>query len=196
MLFDQRGQAAGAFDVEDDLGARVAGQYVLGEQHQQAVWVDDAAGVGHYADAVAVTVEGQADVGTGFLHLGDQVLEVLGFAWVRVVVGEVAIHLAEQRDDFAAQRFDQSRCDDACGAVAAVHHHLEFLGQLHVTDDLLEVAVQNLDLFHTALGARHVVGLQAGQQGLDLLVGQGVAGDDDLETVVVRWVMATRQHHA
>ena len=106
MLFDQRGQAPGALDVEDDLGARVASQYVLGEQHQQAVGVDDAAGVGH-ADAVAVTIEGQADVGAGLLDLGDQVFEVFRLAWVRVVVWEVAVHLAEQRDHLTAQGFDQ-----------------------------------------------------------------------------------------
>ncbi|MNM54760.1 hypothetical protein D3C81_658880 [compost metagenome] len=32
-------------------------------------------------------------------------------------------------------------------------------------------------------------------QGLDLFVGQGVAGDDDLEAVVVRRVVAAGQHH-
>ncbi|MCY1175805.1 hypothetical protein D9M73_160600 [compost metagenome] len=33
-------------------------------------------------------------------------------------------------------------------------------------------------------------------QGLDLFVGQGVAGNDDLETVVIRRVVAAGQHHA
>ncbi|MNN42659.1 hypothetical protein D3C81_1568550 [compost metagenome] len=33
-------------------------------------------------------------------------------------------------------------------------------------------------------------------QGLDLFVGQGVAGNDDLETVVVRRVVAAGEHHA
>ncbi|MNH11014.1 hypothetical protein D3C79_705180 [compost metagenome] len=195
MLLDQRGQATGAFDVEDDLGARVARQHVLGKQHQQAVGVDDAAGVGHHADAVAVTVEGQADIGAGFLDLGDQVFEVFRLARVRVVVGEVAVDLAEQRDHFAAQGFDQLRRDHAGGTVAAVHDHLELLGQLHVFDDLLEVAVKDLDLFHAAFGAGQVVGFQSGQQGLDLFVGQGIASDDDLEAVVVRRVVAAGQHH-
>ena len=113
-----------------------------------------------------------------------------------MVVGEVAVDLAEQRDHFAAQGFDQLRCDHAGGAVAAVHHHLELFRQLYVADDLLEVAVKDLDLFHAALGQGQVVGFQAGQQGLDLLVGQGVAGNDDLETVVVRRVVAAGQHHA
>ncbi|MNJ53229.1 hypothetical protein D3C77_486090 [compost metagenome] len=57
-LLDQRRQATGAFDVEDDFGTRVALKHILGEQHQQAIRVDDGAGVGHYTDAVAIAIEG------------------------------------------------------------------------------------------------------------------------------------------
>ncbi|MOA04056.1 hypothetical protein D3C78_1235890 [compost metagenome] len=130
------------------------------------------------------------------LDLGDQVFKVFRLARVRVVVGEVAIHLAEQWDDFAAQGFDQLRRDNAGSAVAAVHHHLELFRQLHVSDDLLEVALEDLDLFHTAFATGQVVGFQASQQGLDLFVGQGIASDHDLETVVIRRVVATGEHHA
>ncbi len=112
-----------------------------------------------------------------------------------MVVGEVAVDFAEQRDDVAAQRFDQLRSDHAGGAVAAVDHHLQALGQFHVGDDLLEVAIKDLDLFHAAFAAGQVVALQTRQQGLDLLVGESVAGDDDLETVVVRRVVAAGEHH-
>jgi len=62
---------------------------------------------------------------------------------------------------------------------------LSFFGQFHVADDLLEITLQDFDFFHAAFGQGQVVGFQAGQQGLDLFIGQGVAGDDDLETVVV-----------
>ena len=58
-----------------------------------------------------------------------------------------------------------------------------------------EVAVQDLDLLDAAFAAGEVVGLQANQEGLDLLIGQGVASDDDLEAVVVRRVVAAGEHH-
>ena len=109
---------------------------------------------------------------------GDQVDQVLRFARVRVVVGEVAVHFAEQRDDAAAQRFDQLRGDHAGGAVAAVDHHLERLGQGDVVADGLEVARQDVDLLHAADARGQIVVVQAGFQRLDLLVGQGVAGED------------------
>ncbi|MNP23369.1 hypothetical protein D3C76_1160750 [compost metagenome] len=129
------------------------------------------------------------------LDLGDQVLEVFRLARVRVMVGEVAVDLAEQRDHFATQGFDQLRGDDAGSAVAAIDHHFQLLRQFYVLGDLLEVAFEDLDLFDAAVGAGQVVGLEAGQQGLDLFVGQGVAGNDDLETVVVRRVVAASEHY-
>src|SRR5690606_33344760 len=192
---DQRGQAAGALDVEDDVGAGVARYHVLGEQHQQAVGVDDGAGVGHHADAVAVAVEGQAEVGVFRFHPGDQVDQIFRLARVRVVVGEGAIHFAEQRDDAAAQGLDQLRGDDAGGAVAAIDHHAQRLGQGDVVADVGEVALQNIDLLHAADAAGQVVVVQAGLEREDLFIGQGVAGDDDLETVVIRWIVAAGEHH-
>ncbi|MNZ76283.1 hypothetical protein D3C78_947840 [compost metagenome] len=111
------------------------------------------------------------------------------------MVGEVAVDFAEQRDHFAAQGFDQLRGNDTRGTVAAIDYDLEFLRQLDVAGDLLEVALKNLDLFHTAFATAQVVGFQARQQGLDLFVGQGVTGNDDLETVVVRRVVAAGEHH-
>ncbi|MNN46999.1 hypothetical protein D3C81_1614030 [compost metagenome] len=112
-----------------------------------------------------------------------------------MVVGEVAVDFAEQRDDFAVQRFDQLRGNHAGRAVAAVDDHFQATGQLDVLDDFGGVAVENLDLGDAALAAAQVVGLEAVVQGLDLFVGQGVAGNDDLETVVVRRVVAASEHY-
>ncbi len=132
---------------------------------------------------------------SGLLDLGDQVLQVLRLARVRVVVGEGAVDLAVQRDHAAAQGLDQLRGDHAGHAVAAVDHHLQRLGQGDVVADLLEVARQDVDLLHAADAGCQVVFLDALAQGLDLLVGQGLAGDDDLEAVVVRRVVAAGEHH-
>ncbi|MNN25510.1 hypothetical protein D3C81_1389860 [compost metagenome] len=112
-----------------------------------------------------------------------------------MVVGEVAIHLAEQRDHLAAQGFDELGSDHAGRTVAAVDDHLELFPQLDITGDLLEVAIEDFDFLDAAFATAQVVALQAGQQRLDLFVGQGVAGDDDLEAVVVRRVVAAGEHH-
>ncbi len=196
MLADQRSQAACAFDVENDVGTRIALEHVQREQHQQAVRVHHVACVGHDTDTVAVTVEGQAQIGTGFLDLGNQVLQVFQLARIRVMVGEVAIHFREQGNHFTAQRFDQLRSDHACRAVTAVDHDLQLARHDDVILDLLEVALKDVDLGDAAFLRRQVVGLDALVQRLDLLVGEGVAGDDDLEAVVVLRVMAAGQHDA
>src|SRR3546814_3564302 len=60
---DVAGQAAGALDVEQDHRARVAFEHVGGEQHQQAVGEDVLAVAGDHAEAVAIAVEGDAQVG-------------------------------------------------------------------------------------------------------------------------------------
>src|SRR5690606_7117743 len=81
-------------------------------------------------------------------------------------------------------------------AVAAVHHHLDRLGHGDVVAELSEVAVEDVDLLDAADTAGQDVVVNARLEGLDLLVGLGVAGDDELEAVVVRRVVAAGQHHA
>ena len=117
----------------------VARHHVLGEQHQQAIWVDDGAGIGHHADAITVAVEGQADIGVFAFHFGDQVDQVLRFAGIWMVIGEIAIDFTVQRDHRAAQGLDQLRSDHPGHAVAAVDHHAHGFGHGDVIADLVEV---------------------------------------------------------
>ena len=111
------------------------------------------------------------------------------------MVREVAVDFAEQRDDFAVQRFDQLRGDHAGRAVAAVDHDFQAAGQFDVLDDFGVVAVEDFDLSDAALAAAQVIVLDALVEHLNLLVGEGVAGDDDFEAVVVRRIVATGEHH-
>ena len=130
-------QLAGALHVVHDHRARVAFQHVGGEQHQQAVGEDDLAFLGHHAQAVAVAIEGQAQVGIEALDRLDQVLEVVRLAGIGMVVGEGAVDLAEQRDDLGADGLQQLRRDAAGHAVAGIHHHLQRAVELHVVGDAL-----------------------------------------------------------
>ena len=65
------GEQAGGFDVENHFAVRVAAEYVLGEQHQLAVGIDDVTVFGDHAQTVAVAVEGQADFGIAVLQGAD-----------------------------------------------------------------------------------------------------------------------------
>jgi hypothetical protein len=64
------------------------------------------------------------------LHGLDQVLKVGFLRGVGVVVGEVAVHFAEERDDLAAELFVERDGDHAAHAVGRVDHDLELALQL------------------------------------------------------------------
>ena len=65
---------------------------------------------------------------------------------VRMVVREVAIHLAEQLRHLAAHRAEQLRRKGACHTVAAVHGNLHRAAQLDVRDDSVDVLLADVHL--------------------------------------------------
>ena len=73
------------------------------------------------------------------LQRGDQVLQVLGLARVGMVVGEVAVDLAEQLDHLAAEGAEDAGRRGAGDAVAGVDHDLHRAGQLDVRHDAVAV---------------------------------------------------------
>ena len=80
---------------------------------------------GDHAEAVAVAVEGDAEVGVQPLHHLHQVLQVVRLARVGMVVGEGAVDVAEQRGDVGADRLQHARAEHAGDAVAGIDHHLQ-----------------------------------------------------------------------
>ena len=78
MAQDVARQSPRALHVVHDHRAGIAIQHVGGEQHQQPVGVDDLALAGDHAQAVAVAVEGDAEVGIQALHHLDQVVRLCG----------------------------------------------------------------------------------------------------------------------
>ena len=195
---DVVGQLAGALDVVDHHGARIALQHIGGEQHQQPVREHHLAFLGHHAQAVAVAVEGQAQVGVEALDHLHQVLEVVRLARVRVVVGEAAVDLAVQRDHLGADGLQQARGDVAGNTIAGVDHHLQRPLHLHVVGDAADVVfVHRLLDQRTGAAARlQAAFADALAQVLDRVAGQGLATDHDLEAVVVGRIVAAGHRHA
>ena len=146
-------QLARGLDVEDDFGAGVARQHVVGEQHQLAVGEDDAAVLGDHAQAVAVAVEGEAQFRVRGLEPGDQVLQIVRHGGVGMVVGEGAVHLAEHFFDLAAHAAIEFWREGAGHAVAAIDDDLHRPRQLDVADDAAEVGLGNVVGLVAAVGA-------------------------------------------
>ena len=195
---DMLGQAASALHVVHDHGARIALQHIGGKQHQQAVREDVLAGAGDHAKAIAVAVEGDAEVRVQPRHHLHQRLQVVRLAGVGMVVGEGAVDLAEQRGDFGANRLQHARADHAGNAVAGIHHHLQPLPDLDVAGNAFDVVVADVAVAQRARGlglVQAVFGdacIQVGDRG----TGQGLATDHDLEAVVVRRIVAAGDRYA
>ena len=195
-LADHIEQFTGAFDVEDHLGAGHPGGQILGQGHEQNVRVDHLAVGKHHAEPVAITVEGQAQVGALLAHGVDEVVEGFDVTRVRVVVGEGAVHVRVQRHHVAAQQHQCFRGGHTGGAVAAVHHHLERARQLVAALHGVQVGGQHVPLLAAALAFAEIALLNAGLEGLDGVAGQGGALNNHLEAVVVRRVVAAGDHYA
>lgn len=91
---------ARAFDVVDDLSARMLAENVFYKKHHEAVRVNDFASIRHNAEPVGVAVKRKAIVGADFLHLVDHSLKILRFGRVRMVVREMSVDIAVKRNDF------------------------------------------------------------------------------------------------
>ncbi|MNM38743.1 hypothetical protein D3C81_495070 [compost metagenome] len=192
------GQLAGALHVVDHHRARIAHQHVGGEQHQQTVGVDDLAFARDHAEAIAITIERNAEIGAEALDRLHQVFQVGRFAGIGVVVGEGAVDIAVQRNDFGADRFQQLRREGTGHAVARIGDHLQRAVQLHVIGNTLDVISADLALLvvtrfrrlHEAAFDNALVKVG------DRIAGQGLTTDDDLETVVVRRIVAAGNRYA
>ncbi len=200
VLTHVRSDVAAALHVMDDLGTGVARQHVAREQHQLPVGPDDVAALRDDAEAVAVAVEGQADFGIAVAQAADQVLQVVGIGRVGMMIREMAVDLAEQFTHRAAKRPEQRRRHGTGHAVAAIDGHVHRPRKLHVGDDALEVARHEI---HRAVAApalgRHRAQfsrLDAASQRLDRLAMQRIAGNDHLQAVVLRRIVAAGDGHA
>ena len=198
VFFNPWSQQAGGFDVEDDFRARIAAQYVLGEQHQLAVGVDDVAVFGDDAQTVGIAVKSQADFCIAVFQRGNQILQVFRFGRVGMVVRESAVHLAEQFDYFVAQRAVERACKRAAHAVAGVDDDFHRAFEFDVSDDVVAVFCGNIFCGNAAFGCRlgEAVGFDGGQEFLNDRTGQRVAAEHHFEAVVIGRVVAAGNHYA
>ncbi|MCY1519386.1 hypothetical protein D9M68_541360 [compost metagenome] len=196
--FDRQADVAAALHVVDDGGARIAFQHVAGEQHQLAVRPDDLAGLRDHAQAVAVAVERQAQFAVGLGHALDQVLQVLGFGGVRVVVGEGAVHVAEQLSNLAAQGAEQRGRHGAGHAVAAVDSDLHGPRQLDARGHARDVGGHQVQLAARAGARRGGRGraVHGGGQRLHVIAVEGAPTHHHLEAVVLGRIVAAGDRHA
>lgn len=124
-LFDHVHGVPDQARVVHDLAAGVARQDCLGQQADQVVALDEAAGVVEEEAAVEVAVPGNAEIGTVFAHGVGGGGAVLRQQRVGNAVGETAVRLVADADELERQVWCQ-QIDDGTGTAAVyVDHQLQ-----------------------------------------------------------------------
>src|SRR5687768_6137164 len=141
VALDVLGKETRALHVVDDLGAGIAAENVLREQHERSVGEDDFAVLRHHTEPVAVAVERESELGVAALQRLDEVDEVRRLRRVRMVVRETAVDLAVELGHLAAKTPVEARREHAGDTVAAVDRDAELPRELHVAGDSLDVGI-------------------------------------------------------
>jgi len=111
------------------------------------------------------------------------------------MIGKVAVHLAKQFLDLAAQGAEQLGSERAGHAVAAIDGDFQRAHRLHVGGDARDVFVGDVIGTVSAAALGEIAGFDAHAQRLDRLAGECLAAQYHLETVVVGGVVAAGDHH-
>ena len=164
-------------------------QHGPGEDHQQLVAPDHAALAVDRADAVAVAVEGDAEVELLARNERLEVGEILLDGRIGVVVGESAVDLAEDDVMMAGKLLDQHVQDRTCSAVPGVPADAEgFAGES--LQQAVDIGFADVDLLDAPVALGPVAGGSAPAERLDLLPEHRTAFEQHLEAVVIGRVVA------
>ena len=164
-------------------------QHVARPQHQELVAPQDAALAVDRADAVAVAVEGDAEIAAALLHLGHELHEVLRHGRIGMVRREGAVDLLVQHEMLARQLVDDGTDRHADRAVADVPRDLELLAGLDVAQEPRRVVGQDVLLLRLALAAFPVALARQRAQRLDVGAEERLLAHHHLEAVVVRRIV-------
>ena len=189
------GEVPRALHVVDDIGARVSARDVARKQHHEAIGPDDCPAVGDDAQAVAIAVEGDAQVRIAFADRDDEVVEVRRFGRIRMVVRKAAVDFLVQAHHFAPESFEERRRDQTRHAIAAVDHDRHGTGDGDVGDDAITVLFDDAGRLRRAAGSRRAVAaFDTRTQGLNGIPGKHGAADQHLQSVVLGGVVRSRNH--
>jgi hypothetical protein len=191
VLADVVHQDLGGLDVEHDGGARMPGEEVAREEGENEVGLVAPSLFVDQADAVGVAVVGDPHVGSRLAHQSHEVADVLLHLGIGQVVGKAPVRLAVQLDHLAAEATQQRGREAPRDAVTRVDDNPEGAGEPDLPGDGGEVVRPGISGGPAPAARREVGGLNAGEQALDLVLGQRRrARMDHLHAVVGDGVVA------
>src|SRR6266480_6558941 len=185
-------EVARALYVVDDLGARLAREDILREQHQLPVRKNDLPLGGYHAQPVAVAVESEPDFTALALHQGYQVLEVLRVGRIGMMIGKAAIDLAIELQHFAAESAVELARRGAGDAVTAVDRDFHRTHEPYVGGNSIQIGFADVRMAVPPRAASKLTGLDPLAQPLDILARESGSRKYHLQPVVLGRIVAAR----
>jgi hypothetical protein len=111
--------------IRDDRAAGMLLQHISCQQHQQLIAKQNGTRVIDQADAVRITIKGDADIRVTVCHFTDQLLQIRRDRWIWVVCRKGAVDGAIQHNMLAGQSVHEASQHLAGGSVTVVPYHLQ-----------------------------------------------------------------------
>ena len=195
-LLEHLRQHFGAFHIEDDgFPLPEAAHEIATEQDEQLIAEHRLPALIYRANAVAVAIEGDAELGLVLLHGCLEVVEVLEHRGIGMVMRKRPVGLREQRHDVGAQLPQRLDGDETGDAIATIDDDLEAPGERCIPlHNRLAVRGEQVGVrLHGAAGfRRHLAGVDHLMQALDVVAEHGVMREHHLEAVELGRVVRAR----
>jgi len=193
---------ARADEVVHDSLTRMPVEYSRGDDRGGRRATHGLSGIVDEEHAIRVAVEGEAYVGADIEHGALEVFEVLELDRIRGVIGEGAVEIAVENGERERQSFEHLRHHEAAHAVRGVgdDHERFQRGDVYERTHVIAEGLEEVDVLDPArdLAARGHTGrdhlLDLREAGL--LAHRRGAGPAELDAVVLRRIVAGREHRA
>src|SRR6185437_306735 len=177
-----------------DCGARPRLDDVAGEEHHELIAPQDAALAIDDADAVAVAVEGDAEIAAMRRHRRLELHEVLRLGRIRMMSREIAVDRLVEQHMLAGQVGGQADDGIAGGAVAGVPGYLERTLAVVVAHQTRDIGVEDAVLGDGSGTGGKIARRRDPTETLDVGPEERLLLDHHLEAVVVRRVVRAGDH--
>ena len=192
-LLEHLRQHFGAFHIEDDgFPLPQAAHEIATEQDEQLIAEHRLPALIDRANAVAVAIEGDAELRLLLLHGRLEVVEVLEHRGIGMVMRKRPVGLREQRHNAGTQLPQCLDGDETGHAIATIDDDLEAPGERRIPlHDRFAVGGEQVAVrLHGAAGfRRHLAGVDHLIEALDVVAEHGVMREHHLEAVELRRIV-------
>ena len=148
------------------------------------------------AEAVGITVEGEADIGVIRRYRGHQLLQVFRLRGVGMMIRKMPIHIEEQLNGVAVQFFQNAPEYGSGCAIACIGHNFDTARQAELTRDFVHIRRRDIEAFQSAGAGDEILRFDDLTNLLNFLAVNRALAMHHFEAVVVGGIVASGDHDA